>query len=88
MDDNGKRTIREDYSAKRAIENTKISSLPGAALHWTISMPEVTTVIPGARTINELEPCIRGSDAVPFDQTTMDDVRAIQHAWGDWKIYG
>jgi aryl-alcohol dehydrogenase-like predicted oxidoreductase len=65
-----------------------ISSLPEAALHWTISMPEVTTVIPGAKTIDELEQCIRSADAVPFDQTTMDEVRAIQRAWGDWKIYG
>jgi aryl-alcohol dehydrogenase-like predicted oxidoreductase len=65
-----------------------ISSLPEAALQWTISMPEVTTVIPGAKTINELEQCIRGADAEPFDQTTMDDVRAIQRAWEDWKVYG
>ena len=68
--------------------SAEISSLPEAALHWTISMPEVTTVIPGAKTIDELEQCVRGADADPFDQTTMDDVRAIQSAWGDWKIYG
>jgi len=68
--------------------STGISSLPEAALHWTISMPEVTTVIPGAKTIAELEQCIRGADAEPFDQQTMEDVRAIQRAWGDWKIYG
>ena len=66
----------------------EISSLPEAALHWTVSMPEVTTVIPGAKTIDELEQCIRGADAAPFDQTTMDEVRAIQREWGDWKIYG
>ena len=65
-----------------------ISSLPEAALHWTISMPEVTTVIPGAKTITELEQCIRGADAEPFDHQTMDEVRAIQQTWGDWKIYG
>lgn len=65
-----------------------ISSLPEAALHWTISMPEVTTVIPGSKTIAELEQCIRGADADPFDQTTMDEIRAIQQSWGDWKIYG
>jgi aryl-alcohol dehydrogenase-like predicted oxidoreductase len=61
--------------------------LPEAALHWTISMPEVSTVIPGAKTINELEQCVHSADAVPFDQTTMDEVRAIQRAWGDWKLY-
>jgi aryl-alcohol dehydrogenase-like predicted oxidoreductase len=66
----------------------ELSSLPEAALHWTISMPEVTTVIPGAKTINELEQCVRGADAAPFDQKTMDDVRAIQRAWGNWKVYG
>ena len=65
-----------------------ISSLPEAALHWTISMPEVTTVIPGAKTVDELEQCVRGADAVPFDQATMDEIRAIQRAWGDWKVYG
>jgi len=65
-----------------------ISSLPEAALHWTISMPEVTTVIPGAKTISELEQCVRGADAPPFDTATMEKVRAIQRAWGDWKIYG
>ncbi len=65
-----------------------ISSLPEAALHWTISMPEVSTVIPGAKTISELEQCLRGADAEPFDAKTMDEVRAIQRAWGDWKIYG
>lgn len=52
------------------------------------SQPEVSTVIPGAKTINELEQCVRGADAVLFDQTTMADVRAIQRAWGDWKVYG
>jgi aryl-alcohol dehydrogenase-like predicted oxidoreductase len=44
-------------------------------------MPEVTTVIPGAKTIDGLEQCIRGSDAAPFDQTAMDEVRAIQREW-------
>ena len=65
-----------------------ISSLPEAALHWTISMPEVTLVIPGAKTIDELEQCVRGADAAPFDPATMDEVRAIQGSWGDWRIYG
>ena len=65
-----------------------ISSLPEAALHWTISLPEVTTVIPGAKTVAELEQCVHGADAEPFDQATLNDVREIQKAWGDWKIYG
>ena len=69
-------------------QSAGISSLPEAALHWTISMPEVTTVIPGSKTIDELEQCVRGADARPFDQETMEKVRAIQRAWGDWRIYG
>ena len=65
-----------------------ISSLPEAALHWTVSIPEVSTVIPGAKNIRELEQCIRGADAVPFDKDTMDEIRDIQNSWEDWKIYG
>ena len=65
-----------------------ISSLPAAALHWTLSLPEVTTVIPGAKTSAELEQCIGGAGAPPFDPATMDEVRSIQTNWGDWKIYG
>lgn len=65
-----------------------ISSLPEAALHWTVSMPEVTTVIPGAKNVAELEQCVRGADAEPFDEATMDEVRGIQEAWGDWRYYG
>tara|TARA_Y100000758_G_scaffold238788_1_gene174929 strand:- start:1412 stop:2416 length:1005 start_codon:yes stop_codon:yes gene_type:complete len=65
-----------------------ISSLPEAALHWTVSMPEVSTVIPGAKNIEELEQCIRGADAEPFEQATMNEIRDIQNTWGDWKIYG
>lgn len=65
-----------------------ISSLPEAALHWTISMPEVTTVIPGAKTVEELEQCVRAADAEPFDQETLDEVRMIQQAWGGYRYYG
>jgi aryl-alcohol dehydrogenase-like predicted oxidoreductase len=65
-----------------------ISSLPEAALHWTVSIPEVSIVIPGAKNIKELEQCISGADAVPFDKATMDEIRDIQKAWGDWKSYG
>jgi len=68
--------------------STGVSSLPEAALHWTVSIPEVSTVIPGAKNIGELQQCISGADALPFDKATMDEVRAIQNAWGDWKIYG
>ena len=64
-----------------------ISSLPEAALHWTISMPEVTTVIPGAKTVVEIEQCVHGVDAKIFDQETMAEVREIQRGWGDWDIY-
>ena len=64
-----------------------ISSLPEAALHWTISMPEVTTVIPGAKTVAEIEQCVRGMDADLFDKATMAQVREIQRGWGDWDIY-
>jgi aryl-alcohol dehydrogenase-like predicted oxidoreductase len=65
-----------------------ISSLPEAALHWTISLPEVTTVIPGAKTVAELEQCVRGAEAPAFDAETLAEVRSIQHSWGDWRIYG
>lgn len=65
-----------------------ISSLPEAALHWTVSLPEVTLVIPGAKTIGELEQCVAGADAAHFDAATMAEVRTVQQGWGDWKIYG
>jgi aryl-alcohol dehydrogenase-like predicted oxidoreductase len=48
----------------------------------------VSIVIPGAKNIKELEQCISGADAVPFDKATMDEIRDIQKAWGDWKSYG
>ncbi len=65
-----------------------VASLPEAALHWTVSLPEVSLVIPGAKTIGELEQCVNAADAEAFDESTMQEVRGIQKAWGDWNIYG
>lgn len=43
-------------------QNPQVASLPEAALLWTISHPEVSCVIPGAKTVAELEQCLTVAD--------------------------
>jgi aryl-alcohol dehydrogenase-like predicted oxidoreductase len=59
-----------------------VPGLPAAALHWVVSNSEVSCVIPGAKTIPELEQCLAAADAEPFDPATMGQVVAIHEEWG------
>jgi aryl-alcohol dehydrogenase-like predicted oxidoreductase len=60
-----------------------IRSVPEAALNWVVSHPEVSNVIPGAKSVLEIEQCLGAADAPPFDDAAMCRVRGIQLAWAD-----
>ena len=60
-----------------------ISSLPEAALNWAVSHKEVSTVIPGSKTVKEIEQCLSAKDADYFDADQMKRVREIQSGWTD-----
>jgi aryl-alcohol dehydrogenase-like predicted oxidoreductase len=58
-------------------------TLPGAALNWAVSHPEVSSAIPGAKSVAELEQCLAASDAQHFAPDAMKRAREIQLAWTD-----
>lgn len=60
-----------------------VESLPAAALNWVVSHSEVSTVIPGSKSVAELEPCLKGAAALHFDAAQMKRAREIQLAWGE-----
>ena len=62
-------------------ESDDIASLPEAALNWTVSFPEVSCVIPGAKTVKEIEQCLRAADARHFSRGQLDRTIAIQGSW-------
>ena len=58
-----------------------ITTLPEAALNYTLSFKEVSTVIPGAKTVKEIEQCVSASGAPAFDADTMGRIDRIQKQW-------
>ena len=60
-----------------------IPSLPAAALNWVVSHPEVSNVIPGSKTVEEIEQCLTAADATPFSSEEMAEVRKIQESWSE-----
>ena len=58
-----------------------LASLPEAALNWVVSHPQVSTVIPGPKSVAELEQCLRAAHAARFSEETLAETRAIQRAW-------
>lgn len=60
-----------------------VSSLPEAALNWCVSHPEVSTVIPGSKSVEEIEQCLSGVDAEYCDAATLKRTRDIQLSWKD-----
>lgn len=55
-----------------------LSSLPEAALNYAASFPQVSTIIPGAKTTQELQQCFSAIAAEPFDDDTLARIRATQ----------
>lgn len=60
-----------------------VESLPAAALNWVVSHREVSTVIPGSKTVAELEPCLEGANALHYDDDQMKRARDIQLSWSE-----
>jgi aryl-alcohol dehydrogenase-like predicted oxidoreductase len=58
-----------------------ITSLPEAALNWTVSFPEISCVIPGSKTVAEIEQCLRAADAAHFSADQMARASAIHGTW-------
>ncbi len=58
-----------------------IHTLPQAALHWVVSHPEVSTVIPGPRNERELIDCLAACNAPDYDAATMARAESIRQTW-------
>ncbi len=58
-------------------EREDIQTLPEAALVWTLSHPEVFCVIPGAKTVAELEQCLVRADAEPLSSSIMERAKQL-----------
>lgn len=58
-----------------------IHSLPEAALNWAVSHPQVSNVIPGSKSVAEIEQCLSCVDAPRYTREEMERVREIQLAW-------
>ncbi len=79
----GKRLDRANAFRFLAEESPGLDSLPSAALNWTLSFPEVSCVIPGSKSVAELDQCLQAEDAPPFSSGQMERVRGIQRSWTD-----
>ncbi len=64
-------------------ESSAVDSLPAAALNWTLSFPEVSCVIPGSKSVAELDQCLEAEDAPRFSREQMQRAREIQLSWTD-----
>lgn len=60
-----------------------IESLPQAALNYVVSHPQVSCVIPGPRTLSELNQCLEARSAKPYEHSHLQQVVAIQDKWDD-----
>jgi len=60
-----------------------VSSLPEAALNWTVSHPVVSTVIPGSKSVEEIEQCLSAVGADYYDDAVLKRTREIQLGWKD-----
>ncbi|WP_139957563.1 aldo/keto reductase [Flavicella sediminum] len=76
-------TLNERYSRKEIIERVAqvdafkflvredISNMPQAALRWVLDQPGVSTVLSGAKNLNELKGAISASNAQPFTEAEL-----------------
>lgn len=58
-----------------------VPTLMTAAIHWTLSHPEITVAIPGAKTPEELDQCLLAADAQYYTPEQLQKVIAIQKGW-------
>jgi len=58
-------------------ERGDIRTLPEAALVWTLSHPEISCVIPGAKTVREIEQCLIPMEAEPLSRSMMEKARRL-----------
>ena len=73
-----------EVGVRAAGEVTELASdqLPAArlALRWILDQPEVTTVIPGARNVEQVHGNVAASDVAPLDEATHQRLAAIYDA--------
>jgi aryl-alcohol dehydrogenase-like predicted oxidoreductase len=62
-------------------EREDLHSLAEAALVWTLSHPEVSCVIPGVKTVEELEQCLSAADAPLYSSTHLARVREVAQGY-------
>lgn len=74
-----KREVVEHVSALQADLTDTAGSLPEIALRFCLSHPAVTTVIPGMRTVRNVESNCRVSDTGPLEEAVIQKLR--KHAW-------
>jgi aryl-alcohol dehydrogenase-like predicted oxidoreductase len=76
---NRKRQVVERVDAIRRDLGLGDGELPAVALRYCLSQPAVSTVIPGMRTVRNVEANMAVSDAGPLHDRTLAQLK--QHAW-------
>jgi aryl-alcohol dehydrogenase-like predicted oxidoreductase len=71
-------TLRRVESVKKAIE-PYFSSLPEAAIRFSLSAPEVSTVIPGMRSTRHVDQNASYSDGAEFPEELLGEL--LEHNW-------
>lgn len=55
------------------------------AHHFSLSPPAITTIIPGARTVAQLEENVAASNGVGLPDEVRRQIEAIRPGWGQWQ---
>lgn len=55
------------------------------AHHFTLSQPAITTIIPGARTFQQLEENIASSNGTGLPASVRGQIEKVRPGWGEWQ---
>lgn len=67
--------------ALRPIGVRRDRGMTGLAIQYCLNPPAVSCVIPGARTLMQLESNVRASDLLPLSKEALKEIRRIQDTW-------
>jgi aryl-alcohol dehydrogenase-like predicted oxidoreductase len=69
----------------RPIGEVYPGGLTRLAHHFSLSAPAITTIIPGARTIAQLEENVAASNGVGLPANVRQQIEEIRPGWGQWQ---
>ncbi|MFT5196429.1 MAG: aryl-alcohol dehydrogenase-like predicted oxidoreductase [Cellvibrionaceae bacterium] len=69
----------------RPIGESYEGGLTRMAHQFSLSSPAITTIIPGARTIQQLEENVAASNGMGLAEGVREKIEAIRPSWGEWQ---